>query len=141
MEQPNLIPINKNDEYTLSLLKQAEGPQILAVAAELLEWLADINWPIAGPLADILCPYVNQLKAQLLPVLKGNDCEWKCWCIKLLIVHNEAIDYIDEELLAELRRLVTVPTPMEQWDELQEEAQQALARWDQPTPQRPQDAE
>jgi len=125
-----IVPLHKNDMYAVRLLNRVSGPKVLAVADELLEWLEDGNWPVSGRVATALCPHVNELKDKLLVILRSYDGQWKYWCITLLIKHNNAVDHIDEELLAELRRIVAAPTESELREEVPEYAQEALDRWD-----------
>lgn len=87
----------------------------------MLEWLQDINWPIAGPIADILKPFSDQLVPDIIKILQTNDGIWKLWILKTLVRNNK-----DETLLNELKRISMSPTKDEIEGEVDIEASEIL---------------
>lgn len=128
MDSTSIVPWHKGDDDAIARLQQASGPQIIAVAGQLVAWLADGNWPIAGPISKVLRPYVNDIKQELLAVLRGREADWKAQCIG--VIKRATVEKLHEELLAELRLLVANPTTWEREEDVPEEAQEALDRWD-----------
>ena len=119
----HIIPIHKDDQYAIQHLRAASEEQVLAVAKELVEWTEDYNWPVARPVCEALGPYVNQLQDYLLPILRGNDENWKVWCIRF-IIGEAPVPLLDPVYLRELQRLVT-----EEGEWVAEESEQALTHW------------
>ena len=52
-----LIPQNKFDTSTIKQLERIKTEQISTISMQLLEWIADMNWPVAQELIkDTLIP-------------------------------------------------------------------------------------
>ena len=52
LELKELIPKNKGDIRTEKRLKNYSYEEIEAMVPELLVWIQNMNWPVAGPVAD-----------------------------------------------------------------------------------------
>jgi hypothetical protein len=107
-----LIPSHKDDQEVIEKLKQLSFEEIKPIIPDLLEWLQDINWPIAGPVADILEPFTDKIVPDILKVLNTNDGLWKLWVLTCLARTTK-----DPTLLKELERIAKFPTR----DEIEEE--------------------
>jgi|SRR6476469_1111220 len=117
-----IIPNEKGDQEAIQNLRAASKEQILAAAKELVAWTEDYNWPVARHVCEALCPYVNQLQDHLLPILQGNDANWKVWCIRFLL--GDAPVPLHPIYLTELERMVG-----EEGEWIAEEARDILASW------------
>lgn len=118
-----IIPAEKDDQDAIQNLRAASKEQILAAAKELVEWTEDYNWPVAKHVCEVLSPYVNQLQDHLLPILRGNDENWKVWCIRFLL-GDAPVPRLDPVYLAELERMVA-----EEGEWVAETAREVLAAW------------
>lgn len=107
-----LVPKHKDDQDVIQGLKNLTFEEIRPIVPELLEWLQDINWPIAGPVAEVLNPFSDQLVPDILKILKTNDGLWKLWILTTLVRNTK-----DQTLLKEIERIATFPTR----DEIEEE--------------------
>ncbi|RTQ48840.1 DUF5071 domain-containing protein [Hymenobacter gummosus] len=112
LDPQRIVPVNRLDDAAAANLRRADKAAVLAQAGPLLQWLQDINWPVAAEVAEVLRPYTNDIKDELLEVLRGDDDAWKYWCI-IYLIRNAPVPRLHDELLAELRRLVERPAPGE----------------------------
>lgn len=115
------IPKHKDDHLAIEALRNLSFEEIKPIIPDLLEWLQDINWPIAGPIADILKPFSDQLVPDIIKILQTNDGIWKLWILKTLVRNNK-----DETLLNELKRISMSPTKDEIEGEVDIEASEIL---------------
>jgi hypothetical protein len=112
MDIKELIPKNKFDDKTVNRLKELSFVQLKPIIPELLEWLQDLNWPIASHIADILKPFADKLVPEIIRILKTNDGMWKLWILVTLARHTT-----DPLLLNEIERIAKFPSK----DEIEEE--------------------
>lgn len=117
----DLIPKDKFDESGIEGLKKLSFEQIRPIIPDLLEWLQDMNWPVARPVADILEPFSNRITPELVAILKSTDVMWKYWILGNLIKHAN-----DPLILNELERIVKYPTNDEIENEIHIEAASIL---------------
>ena len=68
-----LIPKHKDDQEVIENLRKLSFEEIKPIIPDLLEWLQDINWPIAGPVADILKPFSNNIVPDIIKILRTDD--------------------------------------------------------------------
>ena len=113
----NLIPKHKHDHDVISGLKALSFEQLKPIIPELLEWLQDLNWPIARPIADILKPFADKLTPEIIKILKTDDGMWKLWILVTL-----ARTTTDPFLLIEIERIAKFPSRDETEDEVNLEA-------------------
>ena len=96
---------DKFDEEVIDRLKALSFEQINPIIPELLEWLQDINWPISGPIVQLLNPFVNRITPEIIKILKTDDGLWKLWI--LVTITRTTTDPL---LLAEIERIAKFPT-------------------------------
>lgn len=113
MNIKELIPQNKDDQRVIGPLKKLSFEQLEPIIPDLLEWLQDMNWPIARPIADILEPFVDRMIPEIIKIFKTNDGIWKMWVLINLARYTK-----DPLLLSEIERIAKSPTR----DEIEEEA-------------------
>lgn len=112
-----LIPKNKSDFSTIEELNKLSPDDITPLLPKLLEWIQDINWPIAQEMIKILTKH----QVLMVPILKNilvpeqTDDVWKYWIISALLPNfsNETLSL----LLDELKRIATNPTEGEKIEE------------------------
>ena len=89
----------------------------------LLEWLQDINWPVAQVLAPFFATVGADLAPYVRPVLESQDDVWKYHVIESVVSHSMSLT---QALEGELRRIVQSPTPTERSEEVDRVAREAL---------------
>ena len=112
IEIEKLIPKNKFDQETVDKLEKLSFDQLRPIVPQLLEWLQDMNWPIARPVADILEPYIDKIIPEIIKIFKTDDGMWKYWMV--IFVRNTT----DPLLIAEIERIAKFPTRDEIEDEV-----------------------
>ncbi|MGG3925136.1 DUF5071 domain-containing protein [Metabacillus fastidiosus] len=86
-----------------------------------MEWVQDMNWPIANDIVGLLLTFPNEIVPLIKDVLAGNDDIWKYWCLKVLI---KSLPF--PQFQSELIRLAEEPTDGEKLEELDEIAIEIL---------------
>ncbi|MFX3640048.1 MAG: DUF5071 domain-containing protein [Candidatus Pristimantibacillus sp.] len=128
MQYSELIPKNKSDYERVGLLKEAGKEKILPILPQLLEWLKDMNWPIAQDIEDILADYEEHLIPHIRAVMNSNDGGWKYFLLHGLInrlSHEKLL-----ELKPDLERMKLSPTDDEIDEEFAEKIEDLLTRID-----------
>jgi len=120
----SLLPQHKFDLEHARAVVAYGYPGVDTILPELLSWLQDMNWPVAG----ILLPFLSALGEPLVPhikyILSTNDGIWKYWILSQ-IVRDWPVALI-VQLQSELRRLATQPTTGDQAEEVDQIAQEIL---------------
>lgn len=82
-----LIPQNKFDTSTIKQLEHIKTEQISTISMQLLEWIADMNWPVAQELIKVLPRFHKELMIDIKYILsdKVDDSIWKYWIINSLL--------------------------------------------------------
>lgn len=124
MNSRNLIPADKGDVETARLLFSYSYEDVQSIIPELLEWIQDMNWPVARPVADYLESISAHITTEILEILRGNDDIWKYWCIHVFGLWTEK--EIAPELLVEIKRIVENPTETEIEEEVAEVGKEVL---------------
>lgn len=88
MNEQKLIPKDKFDLDAAKHLSLATPEQVSAVATPLLEWIADMNWPVALEIIHVLPKFHKELLPSIEPILlnRENDIIWKYWIISQLLI-------------------------------------------------------
>ena len=113
-----LIPKDKGDLKAAERLKNYSFEEVKDIIPELLEWIQDMSWPVAGPVANYLESIAEHLTDDIIKILNGNDNVWKYWCVSVFGLN--AIQPIDPKLMTEFKRIATNPTQGEISEEVQE---------------------
>jgi hypothetical protein len=100
MKSSSLIPHHKHDFESLNTLIAAGNDAAIPLLDELFEWLQDINWPIAQPLADFLVPIGAPLLPSIRKVLASNDDMWIYWVLQFIVAKlpNSLINELSPEI-------------------------------------------
>lgn len=118
MDINDLIPKNKGDIKTAEKLQDYGYDVIKPIIPELLTWIQDMNWPVAGTVANYLESVSEHLTDEIVCILRGTDEVWKYWCVKVFGLDTEKS--IAPKLMAEFKRIATNPTQQEIDEEVQE---------------------
>ena len=76
-----MIPKDKFDIGAVEQLKQADEAVVVPLLPQMLEWIQDMNWPVAEPMLEVLLQYPNELTPLVEQVLIGDDAMWIYWCL------------------------------------------------------------
>jgi hypothetical protein len=120
----DLIPKDKTDISTAWKLNGQPYENVEAIVPDLLIWLQDMNWPVAGPVAAYLETISFSITSEIIKILRGNDSTWKYWC---LVVFGRG-DSIDPILLQEIRQLIPRVTIQEIEEGVLEVAEKILKK-------------
>ncbi|MFJ8235333.1 DUF5071 domain-containing protein [Ureibacillus sp. NPDC094379] len=118
------LPRNKHDFDRLYKLKTMDHTELLPLLPGLMEWIQDMNWPIAEEVAELLLLFPNEIVPLIKNVFATNDDVWKYWCLVVLIkkMPKESRSLLKSDLI----RLIERPTAGEKVEELDEIAMQLL---------------
>lgn len=90
---------------------------------QLLEWLQDMNWPVAR----VLAPFFQSIGVDLAPylrqVLQTQDEVWKYWVIQAVVAGSRPLTQALEPIL---RQILEHPTDSEHKEEVDVAARLAL---------------
>ncbi len=106
-----MIPKDKSDSEAVARLKAASEERVAPLVPTLLEWLQDINWPVARPIAEVLREHPTELVEPIRAVLNGDDDIWKFWVLAEVVLPGEG--ELRLALESEVLRIVNHPTPGE----------------------------
>ncbi|TWV97401.1 DUF5071 domain-containing protein [Chitinophaga pinensis] len=116
MENKQLyIPQTKGDDAAVALLQTMTVEQIRDDVPVLLEWLQDLNWPVAPAVNDYFVPYVNEIKDEIQAIFQTGDEGWK---YNVLCLLGDAPYKLDEVLILSMQRMLSAPTPGEKEEEI-----------------------
>ena len=120
----DLIPKNKGDLSTAEKLKNYSYEDLKEIIPNLLEWLQDLNWPVAKPVSEYLESIHDKMTTELHDILKSNEDEvWKYWIITIFGPITES-PVIKNEII----RIAISPTKNERIEEVDEVAKEIVSR-------------
>lgn len=122
--QQKLLPTNKSDTTAIAHLNTLGVSVIAPLVPRLLEWVQDINWPVAEPVIALLRKYPPITTEPLRQILRGNDGAWKANCLEYLVKHWPMAS--KKELREEIERIARRPTQEEKDEEADEVAGEIL---------------
>ena len=118
------LPRDKSDFERVSKLENLDKSIIVLLIPKLLEWLQDINWPIAMDVATILLKYSEETTPYVKKVLRSNDDIWKDWCLIYFV--EKLPQRLKTEFMDDLIRISSNPTHGEKLEEVNETAEMIL---------------
>ncbi|OXM82304.1 DUF5071 domain-containing protein [Paenibacillus rigui] len=121
-----LIPKHKFDFESVEKLKKLNLEEIKPILPELLEWLQDMNWPIAQEIETLLLSFQEQLIPYIKNVLNTNDGTWKYFLLHGLI--NKLPKHVLKDLKTDLERMKNSPTDDEKYEELEDILEELLEK-------------
>lgn len=120
-----LLPSDKLETDKAEAIIAQGFPAVEPVLPALLEWMQDINWPVAQTLQPFLASIGVPLAPHVRHVLETKDEIWKYWVVRYLV--GESIE-LARVLKPELQHLALEPTPSEREEELDVVAKEILQR-------------
>jgi hypothetical protein len=118
------LPRDKFDFERVNQIKKCDKQDVIPLLPGLLEWIQDMNWPIAAEIADILVTFPKEMVPHIKHVFSTDDDIWKYWCLVYVV---KKFSKEDKELLrAELIRLSSTPTAGERLEEVDQKAREIL---------------
>lgn len=117
MKRFDLIPKDKSDIETAKKLFQYSYFEVKEIVPELLQWMQDMNWPVAKYVADYLLTILDSIEIDVFRILKGDDLIWNYW-ILMVFGMNINSDQVKNEIL----RLANFPNELEKNEFLDEVA-------------------
>ena len=121
----SLIPKTKFETEKVEAVIQLGFPAVQPILPELMEWIQDMNWPVAQVLQPFLASIGAPLEPYIREVLKTDDEIWKYWVLLLIIGESSELFKIFKP---ELLRIASNPTLREQQEELNEIAKSVLEK-------------
>ncbi len=115
-----ILPKDKFDTASIEELKNLSPEEFDKLIPHLLEWLKDMNWPVAAPIAKLLSTKGKELTEPIRTILKSDDTIWKKWIISDLLCHTKP--EIRISLKEEIFRITNNPTKEEIDEEVVEAA-------------------
>jgi hypothetical protein len=82
-----LLPKTKFDDSNLDSLEGIGFPALNLVLPELLEWIQDINWPVANKISSIISLAGAEIIPEIARIFDSKDEEW-IWCMIILLLPN-----------------------------------------------------
>ncbi|CAM2925196.1 DUF5071 domain-containing protein [Janthinobacterium lividum] len=117
------LPRDKHDTENAQALIALSWEELRPAMPQILEWVQDVNWPVAG----ILLPYLAGIGPRLAPyvktVLASNDEQWKYFVLQGIVRHSRELAF---ELDGELQRFAHAPTMGELEEGVAEVAREIL---------------
>jgi len=122
----NLIPRDKHDFERVDVLKNIDKDDLIKLIPKLIEWLQDINWPIAMDVSKLLLTIPVETTPFIRNVLAGDDDIWKEWCLRYIV--KDSPTELRENLKEDLERIAYRPTKGEELEEVHKTAQEILKK-------------
>ncbi|MBT9518713.1 MAG: DUF5071 domain-containing protein [Methyloversatilis discipulorum] len=125
LDLSSLLPAGKHDTAKAEAIVTLGYPEVEPILPSLLEWVQDLNWPVAS----VLCPFLASIGTPLAPhirrILQTNDDTWKYSLLAGIVAESAPLA---DELSSELQRLVSFPTAGEREEELNIHAHEIIMR-------------
>jgi hypothetical protein len=117
------LPRDKHDTQRAQALIALPWDDVAPAMPQILEWMQDVNWPVAG----VLLPYLAGIGPRLAPyvktVLASDDEQWKYFVLQGIVRHSRELAC---ELDGELQRFAHAPTMGELEEGVAEVAREIL---------------
>jgi hypothetical protein len=101
-------------------------PAVEPILFELLEWLQDLNWPVAQVIAPFLATIGSPLVSPIRRILQTDDEIWKRWILTEIVEKSAELASAFRD---ELARLADSPTETEIEAELDDDARYILEKY------------
>jgi hypothetical protein len=118
-----LIPTTKYETEKASALVQLGFPAVEPVMPQILEWLQDLNWPVAGVFQPFLAHIGQPLAPYIRVIFAGKDDGWKYSLLRLVVGQSPELACT---LRPELERIARNPSAGETSEEVDQVAVEIL---------------
>jgi hypothetical protein len=102
-----LLPRSKAEADKAEALVRLGYPAVAPVLPEILEWMQDLNWPVAQVFQPLLASIGTALAPLVRDILVGNDDVWKYWVLNSVVRESPNLA---AELQLDLCRIVRNPS-------------------------------
>jgi hypothetical protein len=110
-----LLPKHKHDTDRVQTIVELGLPAVEPMLPALLEWMQDMNWPVARALQPFLASIGGPLAPHVRRVLETDDNVWKGWVLRYVVASSPELRTM---LRADIERIATCPTLGEQVEKL-----------------------
>ena len=121
----NLIPQDKHDVARVEAAIKVGYPKVAPILPELLEWLQDINWTVARPLAPFLASIGEPLTPHIRYIFETDDHIWKYWVLSYVVAESPELT---KAFRPEIEKFANSATEDERAEGLDEIAQEILVK-------------
>lgn len=130
----SMLPRTKYDLERAEAIAAIGYPGVAPVLPELLEWMKDMNWPVA----KIIAPFLATIGAPLAPfvreIFSTDDAIWKEWILGNLIEESPALF---DAVQSDVRRIAFGATHNEDEESLRNAALELLSSIRRSTAEKP----
>jgi len=125
----SFVPKDKFDTSGVEHLMVLEDKEFDVIAPLLLEWIQDINWPVADHMIKVLAVHQDVTEKYIRRILSSDqsDDEWKTNTIRFLLP-SFTHDFNEDLTLGMIERIAVKPTDGERREEADEAARDYLER-------------
>ena len=120
----SLLPRHKLDNDRVEIIKKMDRDKILPLLPNLLEWIQDMNWPVAPSVLELLLTFPEEIVPHVQDVLSSDDENWKWFILHFLVVELPVDSRV--QFREYLTRVAETPTRNELAEELDEIAKEIL---------------
>ena len=120
----DLLPRHKTDDDRVELIKKMDRDKILPLLPSLLEWIQDMNWPVAPSILKLLLTFPEEIVPHVQDVLSSDDDNWKWFILHFLVIELPVESRV--QFKEYLTRVAETPTQNELAEELDEIAKEIL---------------
>ena len=117
----DLVPKNIFDFSGVEELGLLSDEEIAPILPALLEWMKDMNWPIAQEMPELLSMHQKLIIPCIIEALQPeqSECDWKTYIIQFLLPLLDSDHFL--MLKPSLERIVQEPT----WGEISDGTDEA----------------
>jgi hypothetical protein len=120
----DLLPRHKFDDDRVEMIKKMDRDKILPLLPSLLEWIQDMNWPVAPSVLELLLTFPEEIVPHVQDVLSSEDDNWKWFILHFLVIELPVESRV--QFKEYLTRVAETPTQNELAEELDEIAKEIL---------------
>lgn len=120
----DLLPRHKFDEDRVEMIKKMDRDEIVLLLPGLLEWIQDMNWPVAPSVLKLLLTFPEEVVPHIQDVLSSKDDNWKWFVLHFLVIELPIESRV--AFKEYLTRVAETPTQNEIAEELDEIAKEIL---------------
>lgn len=120
----DLLPRHKSDNARVEMIKKMERDKIIPLLPSLLEWVQDMNWPVAPSVLELLLTFPEEILPHVQEVLSSDDDNWKWFILNYLVIELSVESRV--QFKDYLTRMAETPTQNELAEEMNEIAKEIL---------------
>ncbi|MCL1696082.1 MULTISPECIES: DUF5071 domain-containing protein [unclassified Lysinibacillus] len=120
----DVLPRHKYDNARVEMIKNLDRDKILPLLPNLLEWIQDMNWPVAPSILELLLTFPKEIVPHVQDVLSSDDENWKWFVLHFLVIELPGKSRV--QFREYLTRVAETPTHNELAEELDKIAKEIL---------------